>query len=409
MKEDIAGYSDNTVTSSDKDAITQLQQDILDFIFSGNLTEEEKAEMQTQADKCESLRDKIEQTAQAVADLEEALKDYDPSIVTSGDKKTIEQFKEDLQSLINSGNLTEEEKAEMEELVNSCDTMLEEITAAGNAGTTENTHKVEDITSDNVNPKDKENLISAKEDLENALESFGGNYTESEKKDLQDKLEQINGALESLEKTENVQEAITALPDTVALGDAGTEHLIHAAKEQYDALTVHEKSLISEELKEKLEHLLGALLDYRIIAGNDSKWTVGADNAITMTANGPIEKFVGIKVDGKTVDAVYYTVKSGSTIITLKPSYLNALSVGKHTLTVIYTDGETSGEFEIIKNCETTTPGTGDSSNIMLWAALLFVSGGMLSAMMYRKEKNRQSKLNIRLYLNKGVRIIDRL
>lgn len=387
LKEDIAGYSDNTVTSSDKDAITQLQQDILDFIFSDNLTEEEKAEMQTQADKCESLRDKIEQTAQAVADLEEALKDYDPSIVTSGDKKTIEQFKEDLQSLINSGNLTEEEKAEMEELVNSCDTMLEEITAAGNAGTTENTHKVEDITSDNVNPKDKENLISAKEDLENALESFGGNYTESEKKDLQDKLEQINGALESLEKTENVQEAITALPDTVAPGDAGTEHLIHAAKEQYDALTVHEKSLISEELKEKLEHLLGALLDYRIIAGNDSKWTVGADNAITMTANGPIEKFVGIKVDGKTVDAVYYTVKSGSAIITLKPSYLNALSVGKHTLTVIYTDGETSGEFEIIKNCETTTPGTGDSSNIMLWAALLFVSGGMLSAMMYRKKK----------------------
>ena len=77
----------------------------------------------------------------------------------------------------------------------------------------------------------------------------------------------------------------------------------------------------------------------------------------------------------------------GKTQTALLPSYLNALSVGKHTLTVIYTDGETSGEFEIIKNCETTTPGTGDSSNIMLWVALLFVSGGMLSAVMYRKKK----------------------
>ena len=295
-------------------------------------------------------------------------------------------MKEQIES-IDLEDATEDEKAALQEILDKCDDLVEKIEESAQAGSTENTDKVEDITSDNVNPKDKENLISAKEDLENALESFGGNYTESEKKDLQDKLEQINGALESLEKTENVQEAITALPDTVAPGDAGTEHLIHAAKEQYDALTVHEKSLISEELKEKLEHLLGALLDYRIIAGNDSKWTVGADNAITMTANGPVEKFVGIKVDGKTVDAVYYTVKSGSAIITLKPSYLNALSVGKHTLTVIYTDGETSGEFEIIKNCETTTPGTGDSSNIMLWAALLFVSGGMLSAMMYRKKE----------------------
>lgn len=325
-------------------------------------------------------------TMKPISSLEESIGSLTPENVTSEDMGKVETVKEQIES-IDLEDATEDEKAALQEILDKCDDLVEKIEESAQAGSTENTDKVEDITSDNVNPKDKENLISAKEDLENALESFGGNYTESEKKDLQDKLEQINGALESLEKTENVQEAITALPDTVAPDDTDAEQLIQEAKEQYDALTVHEKSLISEELKEKLEHLLGALLDYRIIAGNGSKWTVGADNAITMTANGPIEKFVGIKVDGKTVDAVYYTVKSGSAIITLKPSYLNALSVGKHTLTVIYTDGETSGEFEIIKNCETTTPGTGDSSNIMLWAALLFVSGGMLSAMMYRKKK----------------------
>lgn len=325
-------------------------------------------------------------TMKPISSLEESIGSLTPDNVTSEDMGKVETVKEQIES-IDLEDATEDEKAALQEILDKCDDLVEKIEESAQAGSTENTDKVEDITADNVKPEDKDDLTAAKEDLENALESFGGNYTESEKKDLQDKLEQINGALESLEKTENVQEAITALPDTVAPDDADTEHLIHAAKEQYDALTVHEKSLISEELKEKLEHLLDALLDYRIIAGNDSKWTVGADNAITMTANGPIEKFVGIKVDGKTVDAVYYTVKSGSAIITLKPSYLNALSVGKHTLTVIYTDGETSGEFEIIKNCETTTPGTGDSSNIMLWVALLFVSGGMLSAVMYRKKK----------------------
>lgn len=325
-------------------------------------------------------------TMKPISSLEESIGSLTPDNVTSEDMGKVETVKEQIES-IDLEDATEDEKAALQEILDKCDDLVEKIEESAQAGSTENTDKVEDITADNVKPEDKDDLTAAKEDLENALENFGDNYTEEEKAEIQNKLDQIDDALESLEKVETVEDAISKLPDTVEPDDTDAEHLIHAAKEQYDALTVHEKSLISEELKEKLEHLLGALLNYRIIAGNGSKWTVGADNAITMTANGPVEKFVGIKVDGKTVDAVYYTVKSGSAIITLKPSYLNALSVGKHTLTVIYTDGETSGEFEIIKNCETTTPGTGDSSNIMLWAALLFVSGGMLSAMMYRKKK----------------------
>lgn len=325
-------------------------------------------------------------TMKPISSLEESIGSLTPDNVTSEDMGKVETVKEQIES-IDLEDATEDEKAALQEILDKCDDLVEKIEESAQAGSTENTDKVEDITADNVKPEDKDDLTAAKEDLENALENFGDNYTEEEKAEIQNKLDQIDDALESLEKVETVEDAISKLPDTVEPDDTDAEQLIQEAKEQYDALTVHEKSLISEELKEKLEHLLGALLDYRIIAGNDSKWTVGADNAITMTANGPVEKFVGIKVDGKTVDAVYYTVKSGSAIITLKPSYLNALSVGKHTLTVIYTDGETSGEFEIIKNCETTTPGTGDSSNIMLWAALLFVSGGMLSAMMYRKKK----------------------
>ena len=115
------------------------------------------------------------------------------------------------------------------------------------------------------------------------MENFGDNYTEEEKKALQDKLDQINGALESLEKTENVRDAITALPETAAPDDTDTEALIHGVKEQYDGLTEHEKSLISDELTEKLERLLDDLLDYRIIEGDGSRWTVGDDSSVTMT------------------------------------------------------------------------------------------------------------------------------
>ena len=85
---------------------------------------------------------------------------------------------------------------------------------------------------ENKYSNNKDDLTQAKEDLESALENFGDNYTEEEKKALQDKLDQINGALESLEKTENVRDAITALPETAAPDDTDTEALINGVKEQ---------------------------------------------------------------------------------------------------------------------------------------------------------------------------------
>ena len=70
------------------------------------------------------------------------------------------------------------------------------------------------------------------------------------------------------------------------------------------------------------------------------------------------DRFTGIKVDGKDVDHSNYTAKSGSTIISLNAGYLNTLSVGTHTLTVLYTDGEAEMDFEvkaIKKDTEETT------------------------------------------------------
>lgn len=326
-------------------------------------------------------------TMKPIASLTESIKDITTDNVTSNDKETVETVKEQVES-IDAENATEDEQAEIDKILNHCESLLAKLEESAQAGDTENVDKVENITSDNVKPEDKDDLTQAKEDLENALENFGDNYTEEEKAELEEKLEQINNALDSIEKVEAVQDAIAALPDTVEPDDTETEILINEVKDQYDALSEHEKTLISEELKEKLESLLGDLLDYRIIEGNGSQWTVGDDGSITITANGPVEKFTGIEVDGKAVDAANYTVKSGSTIISLKPEYLNTLSVGKHTLTVIYTDGETSGEFEIVKNAETATPETGDNSNMSLWIALMFIAAcGLTGAMVYGRKK----------------------
>ena len=136
--------------------------------------------------------------------------------------------------------------------------------------------------------------------------------------------------------------------------------------------------------------------DYDILNGANSKWTQDSDGNISVRGSGEFSKFVGVKVDGKTVDEKYYTVKEGSTIVTLKPEYLNTLTAGKHTLEIVWTDGTADTTFTVDAkpaNTDTKSPQTGDSSSIALWIALLFVSAaGVLSTAVLGKKKKRSAK-----------------
>lgn len=332
-------------------------------------------------------------TMKPISSLEESIGSLAPDNVTSEDMGKVETVKEQIES-IDLEDATEDEKAALQEILDKCDDLVEKIEESAQAGSTENTDKVEDITADNVKPEDKDDLTAAKEDLENALENFGDNYTEEEKAEIQNKLDQIDDALESLEKVETVEDAISKLPDTVEPDDTDAEQLIQEAKEQYNALTEHEKSLVSEDTREKLESLLAALGDYEVVKGDGSKWEKGADTGLVFTANGAYSKFTGIEVDGKAVDKDNYTAVSGSTVITLKPEYLETLSVGAHTLTVQYTDGEASCEFTIVKkpaegtDNDTQTPETGDNNNMALWITLMFIAAcGLTGVMAYGRKK----------------------
>ena len=146
----------------------------------------------------------------------------------------------------------------------------------------------------------------------------------------------------------------------------------------------------------------GETPNYKIIEGANGTWTQNRDGTLVFRANGDFDKFTGIKIDGTLIDAKNYTAVSGSTVITLKADYLKTLSVGTHKLTVVYTDGECSTNFEVKKaegdktdpakpasDKDTTSPQTGDNSNMFLWGALLFVSGGVLTVFSVASKKKR--------------------
>lgn len=111
---------------------------------------------------------------------------------------------------------------------------------------------------------------------------------------------------------------------------------------------------------------------YTITKGNAAKWTLKSTKALSFTASGEFAKFVGVSVDGKRISDSNYTVKSGSTVVTLKSAYLNTLKKGEHTITIHFDDGKAEGSFTVLDAADGTNPNTGD--NIHLWAAALFVS-----------------------------------
>ena len=94
---------------------------------------------------------------------------------------------------------------------------------------------------------------------------------------------------------------------------------------------------------------------YKFLEGENTSWTQGGNGTLRFRVNGEISKLTGVKVDGTMLSTDQYTVKSGSTIITLKSGYLKGLSVGTHKITVIYTDGECSADFEIKRATGGTT------------------------------------------------------
>ena len=137
-------------------------------------------------------------------------------------------------------------------------------------------------------------------------------------------------------------------------------------------------------------------VSYKILDGANSDWKQNTEETITIRGNGDFSKFVGVKIDGNTIDAKNYTAKEGSTIITLTTDYLKTLSIGTHTFEIVWTDGSASTNFTVSKNdsgSETpkdddknknddsgsqtgdnhhiTAPQTGDNSHLTLWISLL--------------------------------------
>ncbi len=106
----------------------------------------------------------------------------------------------------------------------------------------------------------------------------------------------------------------------------------------------------------------GTTPDYKIIEGANGIWTQGSDSTLTFRSNGDFAKLTGIRIDGEMIAADKYIAISDSSSVILKADYLDTLSVGGHTLTIVYSDGECEADFEV-KAAQSSSGDTSDRPN----------------------------------------------
>ena len=193
----------------------------------------------------------------------------------------------------------------------------------------------------------------------------------------------------------------------------------------------HEQCTVCGYAKAAVEIPVGEIkTPYAITEGTGSSYALQSGSSLTVRGNGDFSKFTGIKVDGVQIGTDNYEAKAGSTIVTLKSSYLDTLTEGTHSLEILWTDGSASTAFTIQQsesqksandakelnsnqnpvnqnpvnqnpqsmtqnNTEQTSsvknesPKTGADDNLLVLAAWLFLLGtGFAGVTYYRKRKH---------------------
>ena len=130
---------------------------------------------------------------------------------------------------------------------------------------------------------------------------------------------------------------------------------------------------------------------YEVTEGANQKYTITKNNEAKFKINADFRLFDDGKVyvDNELVDPINYTAESGSTIITLKKEFVDTLSVGEHTLKVLFNDGgEAITTFNVVREMvPTDNPQTGDNIGFYIISGILSILGLAGAGIFYRRKQ----------------------
>lgn len=133
----------------------------------------------------------------------------------------------------------------------------------------------------------------------------------------------------------------------------------------------------------------------KFVSGANQEWTKGSKDGLTFKIDTDIKEFKKVLVDGKELMDTDYDIKSGSTILTLKPSFLDTLSAGKHKIRFEFNTGSVEAYFTVKdkeNSSQTESANTGVQNKYGLWIVLLLVAAGGLAGfgILSKRRKNHK-------------------
>ncbi len=381
-------YDPAGLTTADKAGLTALLKQLQEYP-DDHLTAGEQELLEQLADRVEdkiATIEKAEQMSGNIDALEKLLEGKTSANITSADKMDLTAAQNAITELKKDTSLSDADKQKLAALEAKVETLNQQLEKADAAD--EIPAAVETVKPENVEPEDKAALEAAIEQLTDAVAKYASNYTDAEKKAIAEKKAALEAALAIIEEVEAVQQQIADLPATAEPDDEKAIEALEATLAAFEEMNDRQKSMVTAAQLDKLEKLAESLRDYKIIKGDKTEWTQSSGKDFSLTINGLLSKFEGVQVDNSTVDSKYYTVKSGSTIITLDDAFLDKLTKGEHTISIVYTDGKVTGSFTV--KAKSGSPATGDETNLALLSLLAVFSVTTAAALTIGMKKRKQ-------------------
>lgn len=356
----IGGITTDNVTSDDKQDIQNALDLVNRLLDSGkDFTDEEDEQLAGIKENAEKLIEKVDATAQDIRDITDTANGYGAESVKSDDRQDLQELIDRIDSLTQTGNLTDAEKSALEDVRNNATDLVSKIDETAD-GVNDLTDRTNGFDKQTVTSDDRQELTDLSDEIDDLLS--GDNLNDSEKDALGKVKDTVNALLNRIEKatssstTENTDKVEDVTPDNVTTGDKSDlenarDDLEKALEDHGDNLTDDEKQNIRSEI-DRIENAL------EVIERTET-----------------VEELIN-RLPDKITKADADAIKEAN-------NAYNALS--KHEQSILDADTKAkldnaNAALEKLNRTESPAkaPATGDNTPVWLWLSLLFVCAGAL-------------------------------
>ncbi|MFR7592670.1 MAG: YDG domain-containing protein [Longibaculum sp.] len=256
------------VKDINKDNVSKDDQDVIDFIkdiindieknYPDNMTDNQKDKLDEIKNKLDELQKVIDDIQDKIDKIKDDLKPLTPETIKSSDRDKLDEIKKEIDNLLNSDQLTDDQRKQVNDLNDYINDLYDRINALDKLD--EIKDKLDYITPDNVKDTDKEIL----DDLKDQLDDLSKNDSITDKqdeikdlqdkiKDLEDKLNDLNDKFNELDKAEDINSNNVSKDDQEVIDQI--KDIIEDIEKNYpNNMTDDQKNRI-DEIKDKLEDL----------------------------------------------------------------------------------------------------------------------------------------------------------